>query len=202
LPHIGHAHTRNRGTIVGSLVHADPAAELPLVAVALDAVLEVAGPGGTRNCAAADFYLGYLTTDLAADEMAVAVRFPATGIAPGTRRGTAFLEMARREGDFAIVASAAQLDVDVPTRRILDARLGLTGVGPLPFRYRDGEAILRDAVDPPAAFDGVARGAAEAIDPESDLHATAGYRRSIAVTLLSRALESAWTSALLPEMSR
>jgi CO/xanthine dehydrogenase FAD-binding subunit len=194
LPYVGHAHTRNRGTLVGSIVHADPAAELPLVARCLDAVLETAGPGGTREIPIADFYQGYLTTDLASDEVAVAIRFPAPDPRDGVHRGAAFLEMARREGDFAIVGAAAQIDVDVRRGRALDVRLGLSGVGAAPFRFADGEASLRAASDPPAAFATVARAASEAIEPESDLHATAAYRRSVAATLLTRALTIAWAA--------
>jgi CO/xanthine dehydrogenase FAD-binding subunit len=199
LPSVGHAHTRNRGTVVGSIVHADPAAELPLVALCLDAVLELAGPNGARDVDVANFYLGYLTTDLAREEIAVAVRFPVPALADGVRRGTAFVEMARREGDFAIVAAAAQLDYHAASQRVVDARLGLTGIGGAPFRFHAGEALVRDAADPHAAFASVGRAAAEAIDPDSDLHATAGYRRAVAATLLGRALDAAFTSARVPD---
>jgi CO/xanthine dehydrogenase FAD-binding subunit len=200
LPHIGHTHTRNRGTIVGSIVHADPSAELPLVALLLDAVVEITGSGGSRDVAIADFYLGYLATDLAADEVALAVRFPAAALPPDTRRGTAFLEMARREGDFAIVAAAAQIDVDLRARRVIDVRLGLTGVAGAPFRFDAGEALVRAATDPQAVFANVARAAAAAIDPATDLHATAAYRRSVAATLLERALDAAWLRALVADL--
>jgi carbon-monoxide dehydrogenase medium subunit len=200
LPSVGHSHTRNRGTVVGSIVHADPAAELPLVAVLLDAVLELAAPAGKRELAVEDAYLGYLTTDLGADELAVAVRFPRSAPAANVRRGTAFLEMARREGDFAIAGAAAQIDVDVRARAVLDVRMGLIGVAGVPFRFRAGEAAVRAAADPPAIFRTVARDAADAIDPDSDLHATAAYRRSVAATLLARALDAAWLSALVSDI--
>jgi CO/xanthine dehydrogenase FAD-binding subunit len=199
LPSIGHTHTRNRGTIVGSIVHADPSAELPLVAVCLDAVVEISGPSGSRDVPVADFYLGYLATDLAADEVAPAVRFPAAALPPDVRRGTAFLEMARREGDFALVGAAAQIDVDVRARRVVDVRLGLTGVAGAPFRFHDGEATVRAATDPQAVFASVARAAGAAIDPDTDLHATAAYRRSVAATLLERALDAAWLHALVAD---
>jgi CO/xanthine dehydrogenase FAD-binding subunit len=200
LPHIGHTQTRNRGTIVGSIVHADPSAELPLVAVCLDAIVEVSGPGGSRDVTIADFYLGYLATDLAADEVALGVRFPAPALPADACRGTAFLEMARREGDFAIVAAAAQIDVDLRARRVIDVRLGLTGVAGVPFRFHAGEAMVRAATDPPAVFADVARAAAAAIDPASDLHATAAYRRSVAATLLGRALDAAWLRAQVADL--
>jgi CO/xanthine dehydrogenase FAD-binding subunit len=200
LPHIGHTQTRNRGTVVGSIVHADPSAELPLVAVCLDAVVEICGPGGSRSAGVADFYLGFLATDLAADEVALAVHFPAAALPAGARRGAAFLEMARREGDFAIVAAAAQIDVDLAARRVIDVRLGLTGVAGAPFRFHDGEAMVRAAGDPQAVFAQVARAASEAIEPDSDLHATAAYRRSVAATLLERALDAAWLQALVADL--
>jgi carbon-monoxide dehydrogenase medium subunit len=195
LPFVGHAHTRNRGTVVGSIVHADPTAELPLVARCLDAVVEIVGPRGRREAAVADFYLGYLTTELAPDEIVVAVRFPAAAPAAGVVRATAFTEMARREGDFAIVAAAAQLDVARDGGRIVEARLGLAGVGGVPVRLSASEALLLAATDPARAFDAAVAAADAAIEPDGDLHATAAYRRSVAATLLGRVLESAWRRA-------
>ncbi|MGD0051995.1 MAG: FAD binding domain-containing protein [Vulcanimicrobiaceae bacterium] len=194
LPFVGHVHTRNRGTVVGSIVHADPTAELPLVARCLDAVVEIVGPRGRREVPVADFYLGYLTTDLAPEELVVAVRFPAPTPAAGAVRATAFTEMARREGDFALVAAAAQLDV-ARDGRIVDARLGLAGIGGVPVRLCAGEELLRAAADPPRAFGAVVAAADAAIDPDGDLHATAAYRRSVAATLLGRVLETAWRRA-------
>ncbi|HEV8021921.1 MAG TPA: FAD binding domain-containing protein, partial [Candidatus Lustribacter sp.] len=176
-----------------------PAAELPLVAVCLDAVVEVAGPNGPREIAVTDFYRGYYETALHADELALAVRFPAPALPAGVRRGTAFLEMSRRESDFALVGAAAQIEVDVRARRVIGVRLGLLGVAETPFRFRAGEALVRAASDPPAAFANVARAAADAIEPDTDLHATAGYRRSVAATLLQRALDAAWLHALVAE---
>jgi carbon-monoxide dehydrogenase medium subunit len=195
LPFVGHAHTRNRGTVVGSIVHADPTAELPLVARCLDALVEIVGPRGRREAAVADFYLGYLTTELAPDEIVVAVRFPAAAPAAGVVRATAFTEMARREGDFAIVAAAAQLDVARDGGRIVEARLGLAGVGGVPVRLSASEALLLAATDPARAFDAAVAAADAAIEPDGDLHATAAYRRSVAATLLGRVLESAWRRA-------
>jgi len=199
LPHIGHTQTRNRGTVVGSIVHAHPAAELPLVALCLDAVVEIEGPAGPREVAAADFYRGYYETALAPDELALAVRFPAPALAPGVRRGTAFLEMSRRESDFALAGAAAQIDLDASARRVIDVRLGLLGVAATPFRFRAGEAQVRAASDPPSVFASVARAAADAIAPDADLHATAEYRRAVAATLLERALDAAWLHALVAD---
>jgi len=194
LPFIGHTQTRNRGTVVGSVVHADPSAELPLVACLLDAVVELAGPHGRREAPIATFALGPLMTDVHDDELAVGIRFAATPPAPGVRRGTGFHEAARRRGDFALVAAAAQLDVERSTGRVVDARLGLTGVGETPLRLHEGERALLAADDPPARFAEVAAAAAAAIDPPGDLHATAAYRRSVARVLLERALADAWSS--------
>jgi carbon-monoxide dehydrogenase medium subunit len=195
LPFVGHTHTRNRGTVVGSVVHADPTAEIPLVALCLDAVVEIAGPSGAREAAIADFYAGYLTTELAPDELVVGVRFAAVPPPGGMVRTVAFAEMARREGDFAIVAAAVQLDVVRASGRIADARLGLAGVGGVPVRLREAEALLCAATDPPAVFAAVVASAGAVIAPEGDLHATAAYRRQVAATLLRRALARAWERA-------
>ncbi len=199
LPYIGHVQTRNRGTVVGSVVHADPSAELPLVALCLDAIVEIVGPAGNREASIPDFYEGYLSTDLAPDELAVAVRFPAPAPPSGIVRAAAFAEMARREGDFAIVAAAAQLDVDVAARRVVDARVGLTGVAGVPLRFAAAETALRNAAEPPRVFASVAETVSDEIDPDSDLHATAAYRRSVARVLVSRVLERAWLRAFAGE---
>lgn len=195
LPFVGHTHTRNRGTVVGSVVHADPTAEIPLVAFCLDAVVEIAGPSGAREAAIADFYAGYLTTELAPDELVVGVRFAAVPPPGGMVRTVAFAEMARREGDFAIVAAAVQLDVVRASGRIADARLGLAGVGGVPVRVPEAEALLCAATDPPEVFAAVVASAGAVIAPDSDLHATAAYRRQVAATLLRRALARAWERA-------
>jgi carbon-monoxide dehydrogenase medium subunit len=199
IPHVGHSHIRNRGTLVGSIVHADPTAELPLIALCLDATIEIAGPDGVRDVPAADFFFGYLTTAIAAGEIAIAVRFPSPALPAGVRRGCAFREMARRHGDFAIVGAAAQIDFDIAHDRVHDVRLGLIGVGGTPFRFHDGEALIRAMTDPRATFAAVAQAAGKAIDPDSDLHATAAYRRTVATTLLHRVLDAAWIDAHLPD---
>jgi len=199
IPNVGHSHIRNRGTVVGSIVHADPTAELPLVALCLDAVIEIAGQNGMREVDVADFFFGYLTTALSPDEIAVAVRFPAPALPAGVRRGCAFREVARRHGDFAMVGAAAQIDFDIARDRVHDVRLGLIGVGGTPFRFHDGETMVRAMSDPRVTFAAVAAAAGKAIDPDSDLHATAEYRRSVATTLLHRVLDAAWIDAHLPD---
>jgi CO/xanthine dehydrogenase FAD-binding subunit len=159
-------------------------------------VLEIAGPHGGREAAVADFYQGYLTTDLAPDELVVAVRFTAPAPADGVVRATAFTEVARREGDFALVAAAAQLDVARDDLRVVDVRLGLGGVAGAPVRLTASEALLRAATDPPRAFGDVVAAADAAIDPDGDLHAPASYRRAVAATLLRRVLDDVWRRAL------
>src|SRR5579872_7440135 len=133
LPLIGHEAIRSRGTIGGSLAHADPAAELPAVALALDAEFVVRGRAGERAIPAADWFEGYLATSRRPDELLTEVRFPAA--APGT--GVAFLEVARRHGDFAIVGLAASLTLADGV--ISDARLAFSGVADVPVRATDAE---------------------------------------------------------------
>lgn len=168
-PYIGHIAIRSRGTIGGSLSHADPAAELPAIALALDATIVTTA----REIAAADFFDGYFTTTLAPDEIVTAVRFP---IAPTGTKATV-KEVARRHGDFAMVAVAVQV-----TDR--DARIALINVADRPVRAHAAEAALRDG----ATFDDIADLATRDLDPVSDLHATADYRRTVAKTLVTRAL--------------
>ena len=142
LPMIGHEAIRSRGTIGGSLAHADPAAELPAVARALDAEFVVRGPSGTRVIPAAQWFEGYLTTSRRPDELLLEVRFPAAG----TGTGVSFKEVARRHGDFAIVGLAASLVLSGGV--ISDARLAFAGVSDVPVRAsrRGGSAGRREAV--------------------------------------------------------
>ena len=137
-PLIGHLPIRTRGTIGGSLVHADPAAEYPVVMVALEAEFTMARRGGTRRVAAADFFQTYLSTAIGPDEILTEVRVP--GLPPGAR--SAFLEISRRHGDFALVAAAAAVEVD-GSGRIVSSRIALGGVGPTPVRARRRRAMLR-----------------------------------------------------------
>lgn len=178
VPHIGHHAIRTRGTIGGSISHADPAAELPAVALALDAVVTVTSAArGEREIAAVDFFQGYFTTALAPDEILVSIRFPSA--APGTR--VSVQEMTRRHGDFAMVAAVASLAPDG------DARLALINVADRPVRATDAEAALGSG----AALDEVVDLATRDLDPVSDLHATAAYRRKVAGVMLRRAIETA-----------
>ena len=185
---VGHPQIRNRGTLGGSIAHGDPAAELPAVAVCLDARLTVRGPRGSRTLDARDFYLGYLATTLAPDEILTDVWFPKA--APDT--GYAWLELARRHGDYAIVGVgvAVTLSADAVT----SARIVLTGVDGTPVRASAAEAALVGAtVDErhqiqPASLDAAVEALRSAIDPATDVQATAAYRRHLAGVLAERAL--------------
>lgn len=175
MPFIGHVAIRSRGTIGGSLAHADPAAELPAVAMALDATFTVtSAKRGERTIAAADFFAGYFTTSLEPDEVLTRVTFGPT--APGTR--VSVREMARRHGDFAMVAVAASVS---PAG---DARIALINVADRPVRATEAEAALKAG----ASDDEVAAIAIRDLEPVADLHASASYRRTVAATLVRRAL--------------
>jgi carbon-monoxide dehydrogenase medium subunit len=186
---IGHPAIRNRGTVCGSLAHADPAAEHPAVLAALDGTVVVQGPGGRREVRADEFFLTYLTTSLSADEIVVEARYPR--LPEGT--GTCFLELARRHGDFAIVGVAAALTLRDGV--CTDARLALTGVGGTPFRAREAEEMLRGrrlaGEDARAAFQEAGRQIAGAVEPDDDIHASARYRKHLSGVLTERALAKA-----------
>jgi aerobic carbon-monoxide dehydrogenase medium subunit len=185
LPWIAHPPIRARGTICGSLAHADPAAELPAVAVALDAAFVAASTAGRREIAAADFFQAHLTTALRADELLAAVRFPAA--APGT--GAAFCEASRRRGDFAMAGVAAQ--VTLADGVIADARICVSGVAGVPVRCAGSERALLGSAADPEALRAAAGAALDILEPAGDLHASADYRRHLAGVLLRRALAQA-----------
>ena len=189
LPLIGHEAIRNRGTIGGSLAHADPAAELPAVALALGAEFVVRGRSGERVIPAAEWFEGYLATSRRPDEILVEVRFPAAG--PDT--GAAFQEVARRHGDFAIVGLAASLSFT--DGAISDTRLAFSGVADVPVRAADAEEFLAGERPSPEVFEEAARRATAGLDPPADLHGSAEYRKKIAATLVRRGLQAAADSA-------
>jgi aerobic carbon-monoxide dehydrogenase medium subunit len=189
LPLIGHEAIRSRGTIGGSLAHADPAAELPAVALALDAEFVVRSQSGERVIPAAEWFEGYLTTARRPDEILVEVRFPAAG--PGT--GVAFQEVARRHGDFAIVGLAASLTLT--NGSISQARLAFSGVADVPVRAADAEDLLVGERPSPELFEEAARRATAGIDPPADLHGSSEYRKKVAATLVRRGLRTAADSA-------
>jgi len=182
---VGHLPIRTRGTIGGSLAHADPSAEYPAVLMALEGEVVARGPRGERVVKAADLFQTYLTTSLAPEEILVEVRL---GAMPAGA-GYALEEFARRHGDFAIVGIAALIVRE--GRRCTRARLATAGTGPVPVRLRAAEEILeRDGLDD-AAIDAAARRASELVSPDSDIHASADYRRHLTGVLTGRALRRA-----------
>jgi carbon-monoxide dehydrogenase medium subunit len=178
-PLIGHEPIRSCGTFGGSLAHADPAAEWCMLAVALDATLEVVRSSGTREVPVGEFLLGYFTTALEPDEVLGAVRFPAPC------RRAAIEEFARRHGDFALVAVAVTLPDDGPPRVVIG------GVDAVPVRARDAERIVAESQADPECFADAGRAAAAEIEPGSDVHAGAEYRRELTAVLVHRALARA-----------
>lgn len=183
---IGNVRVRVLGTIGGSLAHADPAAELPAVAQALDGTLVVRGPSGERRISARDFFVGALTTALGPAEVIAGVRLPVLG--PGV--GYAVEEFTRRAGDFAIVAAIAVVELH-PTGEIARARVALAGVGSTPRRLPGVEAAVAGQRPQTDTLRRAAGGAAREIDPDGDAHASASYRRHLARVLTARALERA-----------
>ena len=184
--YIGHPTIRNRGTVGGSVAHADPSAELPAVVTALDADLRIRGPRGDRTVAPGDFFVTYLTTSLAPDELLVEIRFPPRP----ARTGYAWEEYARRHGDFALAGVAAAISL-ASDGVCTGARLVYTGVGPVPFDARQAAELLVGRTPTSEAFRLAAERAAADCEPESDLHASADYRRHLVRGLTRRALERA-----------
>jgi len=189
LPLVGHEAIRSRGTIGGSLAHADPAAELPAVALALDAEFVVCGPSGERVVPAAEWFEGYLTTSRRPDELLVQVRFPAAG--RGT--GISFQEVARRHGDFAIVGLAASLGFS--DGAISDARLAFAGISDVPVRAVHAEDLLAGERPSAGLFEEAARRATDDIDPPADTHGSSDYRKKVAAALVRRGLRAAADNA-------
>ena len=185
LPLIGHEAIRSRGTVGGSLAHADPAAELPAVARALDAEFVVRGQSGERVVPAAEWFEGFLTTSRRPDELLTEVRFPAA--AQGT--GISFQEVARRHGDFAIVGLAASLTLSEGA--ISDARLAFAGLSDVPVRATGAEDLLVGEAPSAELFDEAARRATDDIDPPADVHGSSEYRRKAAAALARRSLRAA-----------
>ena len=182
---VGHLPIRTRGTIGGSIAHADPSAEYPAVLTALEGEVVASGPKGERVVKAKDLFLTYLTTSLKSDEVLSEIRLPVMPMGAGF----ALEEFARRHGDFAIVAIAALVVRDAAHCK--QARLATAGAGPVPVRLRVAEEILeRDGVTD-AAIDAAARRAAELVSPDSDIHASADYRRHLTMVLTRRALKRA-----------
>ena len=180
---IGHPAIRNRGTVCGSLAHADPAAEWPALALVMDASLVLQGPEGKRRVPASDFFVSYFTTCLDPRELVVEVHVPE--LPPGA--GSCFLEVSRRHGDFALVAAAVWLTVD-PSGICADCGIALAGVAACAVRARAAEQRLKGQRLTDSLFAAVARGIPDELDPTSDLHASADYRRKVAAEIVRRAL--------------
>lgn len=191
LPHIAHVQIRNRGTVGGSVAHADPAAELPAVMLALGARMRAESRRGSRWIEAADFFTGLLSTALAADEILAEIELPPVP----ARAGHAFVELSRRSGDYALAGVAAQVALD-ERGSISTARIALLGVGEGPVLAASASATLVGQ----APSDDLFRAAADActtndIDPHGDIHATPAYRRHLAGVLTRRALAAACAAA-------
>jgi CO/xanthine dehydrogenase FAD-binding subunit len=186
MPHIAHPQIRNRGTFGGSLAHADPASELPALAVALDMTMHIESANGTRSLPAAEFFLGLFTTALEPEELLVRVEIPSLP----ARTGTAFEEFARRHGDYALAGVCAVVTL-AESGAVSDAKIVLFSVGDMPVVSQAAVGVLRGELP----TEEVLRAAAEAvdsnIDPQSDIHATSAYRRHLSKVLVRRVLTRA-----------
>ncbi len=189
LPWVGHPPTRNRGTIGGSIANADPSAEIPLAAVTLGAEIMLATMAGPTSMPAGDFFIGPMLTSIGQGECVSAIRFP---VWPHKRIGVGFLEISARRSDFAFVAAAAQVALD-DEGCCLEVALGVGGVGDRPLRL-DVSSLVGTKLDA-ASVSGAVNAASVDLDAMSDLHASAAYRRRVAVTLCLRALEQARANA-------
>ena len=190
---VAHPAIRNRGTVCGSVSHNDPAAEHPSVLITLDGTVVIASSAGWRELPAEKFFTGMMATALEPGEMVVELRYPR----PPAGTGTAFVEFARRLGDFALAGAATTLTMrDGMCEK---ARLTIVGMGEGPFRARDAEAVLTSRplgrADAKNAFAEVAAKVVAAVDPADDVHASASYRRHLAGVLTVRALETALARA-------
>ncbi len=186
ISHVAHYQIRNRGTVGGSLAHADPAAEMPGAAVVCDCDIVAVGLSGRRVIKVADFFTGALETALRSDEIITEVRFPPW---PRTRRW-GFQEFARRKGDFAIAGVAVFFDLD-RQQRAIDVRVGVIGAASTPVRLSNVESLLTGQIISDDLISRAQHLAAETIDPQPDIHAAADYRKSLVGTLTARALRIA-----------
>jgi carbon-monoxide dehydrogenase medium subunit len=183
LPLIGHRAIRNRGTVGGTVAHADPAGEWPTLALALDGMMVINGPRGARTVGADGFFEGPFSTALAPDEILqeIRVRLPQGAV------GTAFIEFARRHGDFGLAGVAAVLAVDAD-ERVSSARIALLGVGGTPARAKDAERALEGRALTQESMRAAAAACREAVQPPTDVHGSAAYRRHLLGVLVGRTL--------------
>ena len=184
IPYIGHRAIRNRGTVGGSIAHADPAAEWPALAMALDAEIIVQRAGNpARMIKPEAFFVGPLMNALEPEEMVTAVRLPTWP----TGAGWSILEFCQRHRDFAVIGVVVRLTID-PQRQITDVRIALMGAGPIPIRARQAEALLIGEQNSETAFEAAAHQASIEIEPDSDIHGSANYRRHLARLLVAKGL--------------
>jgi carbon-monoxide dehydrogenase medium subunit len=188
IAHVAHYQIRNRGTVGGSVCHADPAAEMPGIAITCDAEMTVVGNAGKRVIKAADFFLGALTTSLEPDEILVEVKLPAW---PAGRR-FGFQEFARRRGDFAMAGIALFYDTGADGKAA-NAHVGVIGVGDKQRRLAKAEAAINGNTVTEAVIAKAAEAASAEVEPQDDIHASAAYRRALTGTMVERALRSAAT---------
>jgi carbon-monoxide dehydrogenase medium subunit len=188
--HVAHLAIRNRGTIGGSLSHADPAAELPMLAVFYGATIKVQGSNGRREIAAEDFFVSALTNCLDPDEIVFEIDFPVLA----SHAGWAFEEVARRFGDFALACIAVSFEV--LDDRIADARVAVMGVADTPRRLREAEQALKGARRGPEAAARLAEIVRSCLSPPSDIHVSSEYRKNLIGALAERAFTTAWTRAV------
>ena len=186
MTHVAHLAIRNRGTIGGSLSHADPAAELPMIALLLNAKLRLVSSKGERTIAASDFFRDALTVAIGEDEMVAEIHLPKLP----QNTGWGFEEVARRAGDFALVAVA--VTVTASDDEVTEARIALTGVGSTPVRMQKAETLLRGQKIETKLVRQVVETVRAAITPDTDLHASSDYRRHLAGVLTGRAISAAW----------
>jgi carbon-monoxide dehydrogenase medium subunit len=186
---VAHLAIRNRGTIGGSLSHADPAAELPMLTRLLDATIVVQSSAGEREILSADFFLAPLTSALEENEIVVRIEFP--GLAPGT--GSCFQEFARRAGDFALAAVGVLLEVE--DNYVSSARVAMMGVADTPIRRPEAEEALLGKTLTDAVMLDVIHAACDSLTPNVDLHASPEFRKHLAGVLMERTLRKAWARA-------
>lgn len=187
VPLIGHFQIRNRGTIGGSLVHADPAAELPAVTTCVGADFILRSVSGERVVSADDFYLGYMATAVAPNEILTEIRLPPWN----SRRAWAIDEVSRRKGDFAMVGVALWMELNDDST-CKEGRITLFGVGSKPVRVEKAEQRMAGATLDEAAFKEIERIVADDLDPDTDIHASAQYRKEVGGVLTRRALAAAF----------
>jgi carbon-monoxide dehydrogenase medium subunit len=190
MPYVAHLAIRNKGTIGGSLSHADPAAELPMLAVFYGATIKVQGISGRRDILAEDFFVSALTNCLDPDEIVFEIGFPVLT----SHAGWAFEEVARRFGDFALASIAVSLEI--LDNRIVDARVAVMGVADTPRRLREAEKALTGAQGGSKTAARFAEVVRACVSPESDIHVSAEYRKNLIGALAERAFTTAWTRAV------